>query len=57
MKKLTVNYNELQSLKIMVEYLLYSEHKHYEECNRSGKNNHIYKHIKIVNTFLKKHLI
>ncbi len=53
MKKFTLNYDELQSIKAIVEYMLYSECKHYEECDKNEQTNHIYKHAKILDAFLK----
>lgn len=48
MNKLSLNNKEVKSLKIIIEYLLDSESKHYEECSLKEKSKHIYKHIKLV---------
>lgn len=52
MNKITIKNKELQSLKILIQYLFDSECKHYEECDLSDKTNHIYQHVKIVNNLV-----
>ncbi len=54
MNALSINHNQLKSLKIVVEYLLENEQKHYEECSLNNKVNHIYRHTKILDNILNK---
>lgn len=53
MNKIIMNDTELKSLKTIIEYLLYSEEKHYEESEKNEKDGHIYQHTTIVRDVLK----
>jgi hypothetical protein len=53
MNKIELNNIELKSLNTLIEYLVNSEEKHYEESDKNEQNNHIYKHIARVKSALK----
>jgi hypothetical protein len=53
MNKIELNNIELKSLNTLIEYLVNSEEKHYEESDKNEQSNHIYKHIARVKSALK----
>ncbi len=51
MNTIILSDSELNSLKILLEYLVNSEQRHYEESD--DKINHIYQHTNIIKSALK----
>ncbi len=54
MKQITIDKNEENSLMVLIDYLEYSETKHYEECDDETKRNHVYTHVEQLKSLLKK---